>query len=234
MTDEPSDETPELPSTGQSGKENGRGFRPRVDYVQPPGSKGKSVLLTPEGIFAYENGAMTTLADAVDFFWATVAQTPREWNTGLRGYDWLLANAAEATREDVRRTLGWLEGAIGLRDRTAAVAACRYLAAMPAVLLAADYGRLMAIFNSRKVGMVWQLTPDLDKRPLPSGPIPVFGKEAGFGLIRAVPELYLKMAMFGPEMESIVIHLVEEAIDYKVSLPPELISLAGPSPSAKG
>lgn len=108
------------------------------------------------------------------------------------------------------------------------------------MLLAADYGRLMAIFNSRKVGMVWQLTPDLDKRPLPSGPIPVFGKEAGFGLIRAVPELYLKMAMFGPEMESIVIHLVEEAIDYKVSLPPELISLAqpeqsgGPSPSAKG
>ncbi len=217
MTDEPSEKPAKKPD---------RGFRPGVNYVQPPGSKGKSLVLTPEGIFAYEGGEMTTIADAVDFFWATVAQEPREWNTGLRGYDYLLAHAAEATREDVRRTLGWLEGAIGLKDRTAAVAACRYLAAMPSMLLAADYGRLMAIFNSRKVGMVWQVTPDLDKRPLPSGPIPVFGGEAGFGLIRAVPELYLKLALFGPEMESIVIQLVAEAIRYGVSLPPELVELA--------
>ena len=226
MTDEPSDK-PEKPD---------RGFRPRVNYIQPEGSRGKSVVLTPEGIFAYQNGEMTTIADAVDFFWATVAQEPREWNTGLKGYDWLLANAAEATREDVRRTLGWLEGAIGLKDRTAAVAACRYLAAMPAMLLASDYGRLMAIFNSRKVGMVWQVTPDLDKRPLPSGPIPVFGGEAGFGLIRAVPELYVKLAMFGTEMETIVAGLAAEAIRYGVSLPPDLVSLAasGPSPSATG
>lgn len=207
-----------------------RGFRPAVNYVQPPGSKGKSLVLTPEGVFAYEGGAMTTIADAVDFFWATVAHDAREWNVGLKGYDWLLNNAAEADREDVRRTLGWLEGAIGLKDRTAAVAACRYLAAMPAMLLAADYGRLMAIFNSRKVGMVWQVTPDLDKRPLPSGPIPVFGKEAGFGLIRAVPELYVKLAMFGPEMESIVIQLVEEAICYNVSLPPDLVDMSKSAP----
>ncbi len=222
MTDDPSDKTPGKPD---------RGFRPSVNYVQPPGSRGKSVVLTPEGIFAYEGGEMTTIADAVDFFWATVAQEPREWNTGLRGYDWLLANAAEATREDVRRTLGWLEGAIGLKDRTAAVAACRYLAAMPAMLLASDYGRLMAIFNSRKLGMVWQVTPDLDVKPLPSGPIPKFGNEAGFGLIRAVPELYLKLAMFGPEMETIVAKLAEEAIRYNVSLPPELVDMAKSPPS---
>ncbi len=222
-----------MPDNDQSPRKD-RGFKPRITYTQPPGSKGKSVVLTPEGIFSYESGKMTTLADAVDFFWTTVARDPRAWNMGLRGYDWLLGHAAEAGREDVRRTLGWLEGAIGLKDRAAAVAACRYLAGMPALVLASDYGRLMAIFNSRKVGMVWQLTPDLDKRPLPSGPIPVFGKEAGFGLIRAVPELYLKLAMFGPEMESIVIQLVEEAIDYNVSLPPELINLSGPSPSATG
>jgi hypothetical protein len=72
---------------------------------------------------------------------------------------------------------------------------------------------------------VWQVTPDLDVKPLPSGPIPKFGKEAGFGLIRAVPELYLKLAMFGPEMESIVARLAEEAIRYGVSLPPELVEL---------
>jgi len=220
-----SDDPPEKPD---------RGFRPRVNYTQPEGSRGKSLVVTPEGIFSYEAGQMTTLADAVDFFWATVARDPREWNAGLQGYDWLLAHAAEATREDVRRTLGWLEGAIALRDRAAAVAACRYLAGMPSLLLAHDYGRLTGIFNSRKVGMVWQLTPYLDKTPLPSGPIPKFGQEAGFGLIRAVPELYLKLALFGPEMESIVIQLVEEAISYNVSLPPDLINLAGPSPSATG
>lgn len=213
MTDEPSDKPD-------------RGFRPRVDYVQPEGSKGKSFVVTPEGAFTYESGKMTTIADAVDVFWTAVAADPRRWNASLKGYDWLLANAAEANAEDLRRTLGWLEGALGLKDRTAAVAACRYLAAMPPMLLAGDYGRLLAIFNSRKVGMVWQVTPDLDLKPLPSGPIPKFGQEAGFGLIRAVPELYIKLAMFGPEMESIVILLAEEAIRYGVSLPPELAALA--------
>lgn len=222
MTDEPSDKPSPKPD---------RGFRPRVNIVQPNGSRGKSLVLTPEGIFSYEGGTMTTIADAVDFFWAAVAHDPREWNTGLKGYDWLLAHAAEATREDVRRTLGWLEGAIGLRDRTAAVAACRYLAGMPSPLLAADHGRLSTIFNSRKVGMVWQLTPDLDKRPLPSGPIPKFGQEAGFGLIRAVPELYLKLAMLSPELESIVALLAAEALRYGVSLPPELVAMANSAPS---
>lgn len=214
-----------------------RGFRPNVDFSkQRPGAS--SMAITPEGVFIHRDGKLETLADAVDIFWSEVAHDPRKWNGAMRGYDYLLEHAAEADREDVRRTLGWLEGAIGLKDRTAAVAACRYLAAMPAMVLASDYGRLMATFNSRKVGMVWQVTPDLDKRPLPSGPIPVFGKEAGFGLIRAVPELYVKLAMFGPEMESIVIQLVEEAIRYNVSLPAELVSLAGseqggaPSPSA--
>lgn len=216
-----SDDLPERPD---------RGFRPSVNYIQPAGSRGKSLVITPEGIFSYEAGRMTTIADAVDAFWANVARDPREWNANLKGYDWLLAHAEEATREDVRRTLGWLEGAIALRDRDGAVAASRYLAAMPLPLLAADYGRLTAIFNSRKVGMVWQVTPDLDKRPLPSGPIPKFGQEAGFGLIRAVPELYLKLAMLSPEMETIVSLLAAEAIRYGVSLPPELVAMAKSAP----
>lgn len=212
-----SDELPDRPD---------RGFRPTVNYVQPQGSRGKSLVVTPEGIFSYEAGQMTTIADAVDGFWANVAHDPREWNTNLKGYDWLLAHAEEASREDLRRALGWLEGAIALKDRAGAVAACRYLAAMPLPLLAADHGRLTAIFNSRKVGMVWQVTPDLDVKPLPSGPIPKFGGEAGFGLIRAVPELYLKLAMLSPEMESIVSLLAAEAIRYGVSLPPELVAMA--------
>jgi hypothetical protein len=209
-----------------------RGIRPRVNFSgKRPGAR--SLYIGPEGVFRHQNDNFKPLVDAVDLFWDAVAQDPRTWNGALRGYDWLLAHAAEAGREDVRRTLGWLEGAIGLRDRTAAVAACRYLAAMPLPLLAADHGRLSSIFNSRKVGMVWQVTPDLDVKPLPSGPIPKFGQEAGFGLIRAVPELYLKLAMLSPEMESIVGLLAEEAIRYGVSLPPELVELAGSSPPRK-
>ena len=67
---------------------------------------------------------------------------------------------------------------------------------------------------------------DFDKTPLPRGAIPLFGVEAGFGLIRHAPELYRKLALFGPEMEEIVIQLVEEAVRYDVSLPQDLITLA--------
>jgi hypothetical protein len=216
MTDKPADETPERPD---------RGFRPPVEWGEKrPGAR--SLYIGPEGVFRHENGKLETIVDAVDIFWAEVAHDPRKWNRFLTGYDYLLESAAEATREEVRRALGWLEGAIGLKDRKGAVAACRYLAAMPALLLAADYGRLTAIFNSRKVGMVWQVTPDLDVKPLPSGPIPKFGNEAGFGLIRAVPELYLKLAMLSPEMEMIVTRLAAEAVRYRVSLPSELVTLA--------
>lgn len=209
-----------------------RGFRPPVDWSKKqPGAR--SLYVGPEGVFRHRDGKLETISDAVDIFWSEVAHDPRKWNGALRGYDWLLAHAAEASREDVRRALGWLEGAIGLRDRDGAVAACRYLAAMPLPLLAADHGRVSNIFNSRKVGMVWQVTPELDLKPLPAGPIPKFGQEAGFGLIRAVPELYLKLAMLSPEMETIVALLAAEAIRYRVSLPPELEAMAKGAPSGE-
>lgn len=211
--------------TGDDRKRKERGFKPRVEF----GDKRKgarSFILTPEGAFQHEDGKLETIADAVDLFWDAVARNPAQWATARIGYRYLIDNAAQADREDVRRTLGWLEMALAERERDAAVAASRLLEAMPSPLLAADYSRLIAIFNSRKVGMVWALTPGFDKTPLPRGPIPRFGQEAGFGLIRAVPGLYEKLALFGPEMEEIVIGLVEEAIRYKVSLPESLMALA--------
>lgn len=212
-------------------KREDRGFRPNVNFnAKKPGAR--SFIMTPQGVFKHEDGKLETLADAVDLFWAGVAQDPSDWTKSKTGYDYLVKHAGSADREDVRRTLGWLEMAITLRNRDPAVAAAKYLSAMPSQLLADDYARLLTIFNSRKVGMVWQVTPDLDIKPLPPA-IPKFGQEAGFGLIRSVPELYEKLAMFGPEMETVVISLVEEAIRYRISLPQNLISLAS-SPSAKG
>jgi len=190
------------------------------------GPEALSFDLTPEGAFAPGRRARDTHLDPTDRFWEAVEANPRDWNTTIQGYDTLVANADKADREDLRRTLGWLEAGLAQRDRSAAVAACRYLAAIPEPLLASDYARLLMIFNSRTVGMVWRLTPDLDRTPLPRGPIPAFGIEAGFGLIRHVPELYRKLAMLGPELEEVVIGLVEEAAHYNISLPPDLVTLA--------
>ena len=177
-----------------------------------------------------------TSANPVQAFWKQIERDPREWNNQLPGYDKLMEDAANATREDLRRTLAWVEGALGYRDRPSAVAGCRYLTAMPDPLLASDYPRLLNVFNSRKVGMVWRLTPDLDKTPLPRGAIPVFGAEAGFGLIRHAPELYVKLSMLGPEMEEVVVKLVDEAAQYDVLLPPNLMALGtrGCGPSQAG
>jgi hypothetical protein len=169
--------------------------------------------------------------DAVNEFWNGVARNPGAWLDGA-GYERLLAAAANASREDLRRTLNWLELAVARRDRNAAVAAARYLAAMPAALLATDYARLMTLFNSRVLGMVWQVTPSLDVTPLPPR-IPRFGHEAGYGLIRAVPELYETLAMLGPGLEDLVTMLAAEALRYDVSLPPGLAAMAQP-PAARG
>ena len=197
-------------------------FEPEREEENSP----KKSIFTSTGAYISEDGVVDTPANPVEAFWKQIELDARDWNCALRGYDTLVENAAGATREDLRRALGWLEAALGLRDRTSAVAACRYLNAMPEPLLASDYPRLLNIFNSRKVGMVWPASIDPKKANLPRGPIPVFGIEAGYGLIRHAPELYRKLALFGPEMEEIVIQLVEEAVRYNVSLPPDLITLA--------
>ena len=213
-------------------KRRRRDFKPNVHFGEKR-EGAKSFIVSPEGIFTHEDGKLTAIADAVDLFWSEIAHKPSSWIDNRKGYDWLLSKGSEFDREDMRRLLNWLEEALVQKDRNAAVAACKLLICAPMPLLASEYHRMLGIFNSRKVGMVWRLLPDLDKTPLPRGPIPKFGNEAGFGLIRAVPELYLKLAMCGPEMEEITLALAREAIQYDVSLPPELVSLAS-SPSAKG
>lgn len=208
-----------------------RGFRPPVDFGnQRPGSR--SLATGPHGIFLHADGKLETLADAVDLFWTGTASQANAWENCQRGYAYLLDNAHEASREDLRRTLNWLELAVSQRNRGAVAAVGRYLLAMPSELLASDAGRLLTLFNSRTLGMVWQITPDLDLKPLPPR-IPAFGKEAGFGLIRAVPELYEKLAMISPELEDMVAMLAQEALRYGLSLPDDLVAMAEP-PAATG
>lgn len=201
-----------------------RGFRPNVEFG-PKQSGARSAVFGRQGVFKHQDGKLETLADAVDLFWNGVERSPADWSSNQLGYDYLVSHAADANREDVRKTLNWIEAAIARRKRDAVIAAARYLQAMPDMLLAADYGRLSTIFNSRILGMVWTITPDFDVKPLPPR-VPKFGQEAGFGLIRSTPQLYLKLAMFGHEMEEIVTRLVEEALRYGISLPAELADMA--------
>lgn len=145
----------------------------------------------------------------------------------MNAYLHIVGSGRQADRETLRRALNWLEVMITLRARQGLTLAAKLLAAMPPELLATDCARLMTIFNSRILGMAWRITPELDLRPLPPN-IPRFGEEAGFGLMRSVPELYLKLAMLAPEMEEIVSRLAAEALRYNISLPPGLAAMAQP------
>lgn len=160
-------------------------------------------------------------------FWREVAIDPARWAANHESYLVLTATAPDGDREVLRRTLDWLEAAIQVRARDAIEAAAGLLAAMPPALLASDYERLETLFNSRVLGMVWKLTPDLDRKPLPPK-LPVSGDEAGYGLIRSVPELYLKLAQLGPTMATMIAKLVGEARRYGVPIPPELAAMAQP------
>jgi len=180
----------------------------------------------------HRGGAAQVAASAsVPDFWKAVAADPASWAQHRGAYQHLLRTAKDRDREDLRRILNWLEAAIPVRARDAIAAAGRILAAMEPDLLASEYGRIHGIFNSRVLGMVWRITPGFDVTPLPPR-VPKFGEEAGYGLIRKVPELYAKLAMLAPEMEEIVARLATEALHYDVSLPPDLAAMALP-PSAK-
>lgn len=183
-------------------------------------------IVTAHGVAEVTGGA-----DPVRF-WREVSADPTRWKAHRATYLLLCAKAGECDREDLRRTLNWLEAAIQVRARDAIVAAAKLLAAMEQPLLASDYARLENLLNSRILGMVWRITPDFDVKPLPPK-VPRFGDEAGYGLIRSVPDLYLKLADLGPVMEDMIIRLVEEALQYGISLPPELAAMAKP-PSATG
>lgn len=163
----------------------------------------------------------------VDAFWASVSRDPAGWIVARAGYDELLSHAAKATREDLRRTLDWFEQAVNHHDRAAAEAVARYLSLMPLRLLASDFKRLSNLFDDHNVGMVWQLGPDFDASSIPLR-VPRFGNEAGFGLIRAVPTLYERLAMLAPEMEDRVTHLAQEAQRHAILLTPALLAMAQP------
>lgn len=95
-----------------------------------------------------------------------------------------------------------------------------YVARLLAKLSDADLRRIVpelcTAVNSRKLLLQWTMGPGFDPTPLPPG-TPVFGKRAGFGLLKAQPMLFVRMGDCYSTARTLVAELAKE-----VDLPPPL------------
>ena len=71
--------------------------------------------------------------------------------------------------------------------------------------------RLVNILGSRILALRWEVTPELDRAPLPRN-CPLFekGKFAGFGLMEAVPTLWVRLDELGPRGAKILALFIKE------------------------
>jgi hypothetical protein len=71
--------------------------------------------------------------------------------------------------------------------------------------------RILTIVGSRILSLQWDITPDLDVRPLPRN-LPRFGDQAGFGLLVQAPKLYERLGeLDDPRVPRFVEALAAEA-----------------------
>ena len=76
--------------------------------------------------------------------------------------------------------------------RRIAVVCAQALTRLPTEEYRALAPRILAIVSSRILSLQWDITPDLDVRPLPRK-LPRFGDQAGFGLLVQAPKLYERL-----------------------------------------
>ena len=187
-----------------------------------------------EEIMAAAREGLAADAAAIERFWPSIANETG-WPTGDARFSVfrdLQRRPALLGRDELTKTLDWLERARDARSKQGVSAAASLLQAFDEHVLAQDSQRLVGIFNSRVLGMAWKLTPDLDTAPLPN-PTPRFGNQGGYGLITTHPELYEKLARLGPTLKSLVEATAVEALKYDWKLTKPLRDLAEAS-SATG
>ena len=76
--------------------------------------------------------------------------------------------------------------------RRLAVVCAQALARLPLEEYRSLTSRILSIVSSRILSLQWDITPDLDVRPLPRN-LPRFGDQAGFGLLVLAPQLYERL-----------------------------------------
>jgi hypothetical protein len=69
--------------------------------------------------------------------------------------------------------------------------------------------RLIPILGSRIVALRWEITPELDRAPLPVD-CPRFGKYGGYGLLEKVPQLWERLGELGTPGAKITAALIQE------------------------
>lgn len=187
-----------------------------------------------EEIMAAAREGLAADAAAIERFWPSIANETG-WPTGdarFAVFRDLQRRPALLGRDELTKTLDWLERARDARSKQGVSAAASLLQAFDEDVLMQESQRLVRIFNSRVLGMAWKLSPDFDTAPLPN-PTPRFGNQGGYGLITTHPKLYEKLARLGPTFKSLVTTTVTEALKYDWKLTQPLRDLAEP-PSATG
>jgi hypothetical protein len=92
-----------------------------------------------------------------------------------------------------------------------AVVCAQALARLPLEEFRSLSSRILSIVGSRILSLQWDITPDLDVRPLPRN-LPRFGDEAGFGLLVQAPHLYERLGeLDDPRVLRLVEGLAAEA-----------------------
>ncbi len=187
-----------------------------------------------EDIMATARAGLAADAEAIERFWLSIANETG-WPTGearFAAFRDVQRRPQLLGRDELGKTLAWLERARDARNKQGVSAAATLLQAFDEDVLAEQSAELLRVFNSRVLGMAWKLTPDFDPAPLPN-PTPRFGNQGGFGLITTHALLYEKLARLDSRFETLVASLAAEALEYGLKLTRPLRDLAQP-PSATG
>jgi hypothetical protein len=95
------------------------------------------------------------------------------------------------------------------RQRTAALVAANLLSALPRDEFVSLEEQLLPLLGSRVLALEWQITPELDVKPLPKD-CPKWGEIAGFGLMSRVPGLWERLGELGPLATRITALFIKE------------------------
>jgi hypothetical protein len=144
-----------------------------------------------------------------------------------RALDDLRRGGAALLGPDAARVLAtWLERARDGRRADEPIAVARLVAMLADEDVVRHGERLLDAFNSRRLGLRWDLGEVEDVTPLPRE-LQRFGRRAGFGLAADLPELYARLGDLVPAFRELVGGLADEMAAGNGAPPvPEPIRLA--------
>ena len=146
----------------------------------------------------------------VDQLRADVLGGPVDLDAHRRALDDLRCGGAALLGPDAAPVLAtWLERARDGRRADEPMAVARLVATLADEDVARHGERLLDAFNSRRLGLRWDLREVRDMTPLPRE-LQRFGRRAGFGLAADLPELYVRLGDLVPAFRELVGGIADE------------------------